>query len=72
MADENVEALHEKLLGDADLRAQFAEDPAGVAREHGIDLDDDQEARLTGESWDELSDDEIVAKIQTTGLGFWF
>jgi hypothetical protein len=71
MADENVEALQDRLLTDPDHRARFVKDPAGVVREAGIELDEDQHKRLTDEGWADLEDDEVVVRIRTRGLAAW-
>ena len=71
MADDNVQDLTEQLLADDELLQQFQEDPAGVIRDAGIDLDDEQEERLLGENWLEKELDEIRALLRNRGITFW-
>ena len=71
MADDSVQSLQDQLVSDEKLRARFREDPAAVLRESGIDLNDEQEGRLQGEDWLKKTEDELLALLKDTGLGFW-
>ena len=73
MADnDDIQRLSDRLIEDEDLRARFIDDPVGVVNDAGIETTDDQEQRLADEDWAGKSEDEFIAQVRDTGLGFWF
>lgn len=73
MADEDqVEEFVEQLSSDSYLRDEFRESPADVVERHGIELSDEQRAKLEGEDWSDVSDDELIERLSTRGAAAWF
>jgi hypothetical protein len=72
MSDDSIQELTDRLIAEAELRDRFRDDPVAVVAEFEIELDDDQEERLTAEEWLEKDDDEFLSILTTRGLGFWF
>jgi hypothetical protein len=71
MDDDTIQSLNDQLLADDELLGRFREDPAAVVKESGIDLNSEQEGRLLGEGWLEKTEDEVLALLRDSGLGFW-
>jgi hypothetical protein len=72
MADEQSQELADRLAEDADLRKQFRESPAEVVEEAGIELDYDHRAKLEGEDWSSVSDDELIERLSGRGWAAWW
>ena len=62
----------DQLIADDELRARFREDPVGVCREAGVELTDEQEAKLLAEDWIDKTEDELLALLRGGGIGIWW
>jgi hypothetical protein len=71
MNEENVQNLTERLLADDDLLGRFQQDPVAVAREHELELSDEQETKLAGQSLHEQSSDDVKATLTREGCEAW-
>jgi len=71
MSDDEIEQLSGRLVTDDDLVDRFRQDPVGVMKEEGIDLNEEQEARLKREEWHKKSKHEVLVCVEDPGLGFW-
>jgi hypothetical protein len=68
----SLESLVSSLTNDAAVRDQFRQAPDQVAEQHGIELNDDQRARLTGENWAGHDDATLLDKVSSNpGLAAW-
>ncbi len=72
MADEDqIQDFVDRLSNEPDLCNEFRDTPAEVVERHGIDLTDEQRAKLEGEDWSDVSDDELVERLSARGAAAW-
>ena len=63
MGQKELSELADKLLNDAELRAEFTKDPEAAARQAGIALDDEDHKALRNLGVHEMDEAELVARI---------
>lgn len=72
MADEDqIQELVDRLSNEPDLCSEFRESPSEVVERHGIELTDEQRAKLEGEDWSDVSDEELVDRLSARGAAAW-
>jgi hypothetical protein len=73
MADEDqIQDFVDRLGNEPALCSEFRESPSEVVERHGIELNDEQRAKLEGEDWSDVSDDELVERLSARGEAAWF
>lgn len=63
MGQKELSELADKLLDDPQLRAQFAKDPEGAAKQAGITLDPEDHQALRDLGVHQMDESELVARI---------
>ena len=71
MSDENIQRLADNLSADHEgVRARFRQDPVQVLKDHGIELDTDQQEKVRAKA--PTLQDEHFSALTTAAISRWF
>jgi putative modified peptide len=68
MSQEAMRTLVERWTGDAAFRAQMRQDPQAAIRDSGLNLTNDEMAAVTSIASENLSDQELQARVSKYGI----